>query len=150
MASSPKYLERTVRQVVRVSSLYSPLGQSVCGEGRSVVGGQRDQMMENSSHTRGFGLESFYFEIRGLTEGCLVVLRGHEETPFVAGHVLPSRLHLVVDLLTEVQGPVKGRTVVIDQFSRRDLQSQQNRIMKIFLPPSLLQSHLSSDCVHQG
>ena len=86
------------------------------------------QMMENSSHTGGFVLESFYFEIRGLTEGCLVVLRGHEETPVVAGHVLPSRLHLVVDLLTEVQGPVKGRTVVIDQFSPGNLYSQENNI----------------------
>ena len=103
--------------------LFSPLGQDISGESGGVIGRQCDQVMEHSGHTGGFRLEIFYLHIRRLTEGGLVVLRGHEETPVVARHVLPASQHLVVDLLAEVQGPVEGGTVVVDQLSPGNLQN---------------------------
>src|SRR5690606_15989434 len=95
-------------------------GQVVGGQGGRVVGRQRDQVMEDASLSRAFTLEGTDLLVGNLSQLGFVVLDAHQLGAVVGGNILAFGNHGVEHLLTEVQGPVEGRAVVVNQLGIRN------------------------------
>ena len=99
----------------------------VGGEGGGVVGGQRDEVVEDPRPGARLVLEPPDVVVRKLRERRVVIRGGHQLIPRVGRHVLARRGHGVVSLLAEVQRPVEGGAVVIHKLRVGDLnQSSVN------------------------
>ena len=94
--------------------------QVVSRQSGSVVGRQGDQVVEDASLSRTVALEGTDLLVGNLGQFGFVVLDAHQLGAVVGGNVLAFGNHGVEHLLTEVQGPVEGRAVVVHQLGIRD------------------------------
>src|SRR5690606_25444094 len=97
-----------------------PLGQVVGGQRGSVVSRQGDQVVEDTGVSRAIALERADLLVGELSQLGVVVLDAHQLVAVVGGNILAFGNHGIEDLLTEVQGPVEGRAVVVDQLGIGD------------------------------
>ncbi len=91
------------------------LGQVVGRQSRSVVRRQSDQVVEYTCFTGRITLEVTAPLVSQLTQLGVVVLGAHQLGTVVGRYVLAFFLPCVEYLLTEVQSPVEGRAVVVNQ-----------------------------------
>ncbi len=97
-----------------------PLGQVVGRQRRRVVGGQRDEVVENPRFTRRVCLEGLDAAIRFLAQVRGVVFGAHQFVALVSRHILALGSPGIEHLLAEVQRPVEGRRVVVHQLGVGD------------------------------
>src|SRR5690606_22839043 len=96
-----------------------PFCQVVGRQCGSVVSRQGDQVVEDTGFTGCISLEGADLLISQLGQVGLVVLDAHQAGTVVGGNILAFGNHGIEYLLTEVQRPVEGRAVVVDQLGVR-------------------------------
>src|SRR5690606_11217098 len=85
----------------------------------SVVRRQRDQVVEDTSLSRTVALEGTDTLVGFFAQVAVVVVCTHQTGAVVCRYVLASFLPRIEYLLTEVQSPVEGRAVVVNQLGVR-------------------------------
>src|SRR5690606_19777678 len=81
----------------------------------SVVRRQSDQVVENTSLSRTVALEGADASIGFFTQFAAIIISAHQTVAVVSRNVLTFSNPIVEHLLTEVQSPVEGRAVVVNQ-----------------------------------
>ena len=93
--------------------------QLIGGQRRGVVGRQRDQVVEHTGFAGSLGLELLGPLVGHIGQLGAVVLLVHQVGAIVVAQILAFFLPGIEHLLTEVQGPVERRAVVVNQLGVR-------------------------------